>query len=154
MFRPGLVATLAVLSLLIGGTAAISAQAQDRPEKQRDRPPAAEQFRGDAQTAPSEERRTPGDEQRGPSDQRHAPAYEQRGPSEDRRTASADQRERSDERRSSADENRDDRGGDDAASLHRAHPHSAARCHDGFFTSTRDRGRACSKHGGIDIWLL
>ncbi len=33
------------------------------------------------------------------------------------------------------------------------HPHAAARCHDGFFTQTTDRKLACSKHGGIDIWL-
>jgi ABC-type nickel/cobalt efflux system permease component RcnA len=33
------------------------------------------------------------------------------------------------------------------------HPHASARCHDGFFTTTSDRGRACSKHGGIDVWL-
>lgn len=44
--------------------------------------------------------------------------------------------------------------GDQAARLRRAHPHAAARCHDGFFTTTRTRARACSKHGGIDIWLL
>ncbi len=34
------------------------------------------------------------------------------------------------------------------------HPHASARCHDGFFTTTSDRGRACSKHGGIDVWLV
>ena len=52
------------------------------------------------------------------------------------------------------DEHRDDRGGNDAAARYRHdHPHSSARCHDGFFTSTHDRNRACSKHGGIDIWL-
>jgi Protein of unknown function (DUF3761) len=33
------------------------------------------------------------------------------------------------------------------------HPHASARCHDGFFTTTKDRGRACTKHGGIDVWL-
>jgi len=36
----------------------------------------------------------------------------------------------------------------------REHPHSAARCHDGFFTRTTDRNLACSKHGGIDMWLM
>jgi hypothetical protein len=46
------------------------------------------------------------------------------------------------------------KGADDrAADLHRTHPHAAARCHDGFFTTTRDRSRACSRHGGIDVWL-
>lgn len=45
-------------------------------------------------------------------------------------------------------------GGDDrVADLHRTHPHAAARCHDGFFTTTRDHDRACTRHGGIDIWL-
>jgi hypothetical protein len=33
------------------------------------------------------------------------------------------------------------------------HPHASARCHDGFFTTTGDRSRACTKHGGIDVWL-
>jgi hypothetical protein len=56
------------------------------------------------------------------------------------------------------DEHRDDHGGDrrgdDQAERYRHdHPRSSARCHDGFFTSTRDRNRACTKHGGIDIWL-
>ena len=52
------------------------------------------------------------------------------------------------------DEHRDDRRGDDQAERYRHdHPRSSARCHDGFFTSTKDRNRACSKHGGIDIWL-
>ncbi|HEY6453023.1 MAG TPA: hypothetical protein VIX87_10540 [Steroidobacteraceae bacterium] len=34
------------------------------------------------------------------------------------------------------------------------HPGAAARCHDGFFTKTTDRNRACTKHGGIDVWLV
>jgi hypothetical protein len=33
------------------------------------------------------------------------------------------------------------------------HPRASARCHDGFFTTTSDRSRACTKHGGIDVWL-
>ena len=59
--------------------------------------------------------------------------------------------ERSSENRhrmASADDN------DMAARYRREHPHSAARCHDGFFTRTTDRNLACSKHGGIDIWLM
>jgi|SRR5579871_3565980 len=149
MTRPRFASTLAVLSLLLGGTAAISVQAQDSTDSHRDQP--AEQSRGD-QRGPSEERRTPSDERPGPTEERRARNDEQRGPSEDRR-AGDEQRGLSEEHRAPADENRD-RGGDDVATLHRAHPHSAARCHDGFFTSTRDRGHACSKHGGIDIWLL
>jgi hypothetical protein len=57
---------------------------------------------------------------------------------------------RADEHR---DEHRDDRGGDQAERYRHDHPHSSARCHDGFFTSTHDRNRACTKHGGIDVWL-
>jgi Protein of unknown function (DUF3761) len=52
-----------------------------------------------------------------------------------------------------ADEHHDDNRPDPAAQYRHDHPHASARCHDGFFTSTHDRGRACSKHGGIDVWL-
>jgi hypothetical protein len=45
------------------------------------------------------------------------------------------------------------RGDDQVQSYRHDHPHSSARCHDGFFTSTKDRNRACTKHGGIDVWL-
>jgi hypothetical protein len=31
---------------------------------------------------------------------------------------------------------------------------AAARCKDGFYTTTTDRNLACSKHGGIADWLL
>jgi hypothetical protein len=55
------------------------------------------------------------------------------------------------------DDHRDDRKADDHGGdidrYRHDHPHSSARCHDGFFTSTRDRNRACTKHGGIDVWL-
>jgi hypothetical protein len=43
---------------------------------------------------------------------------------------------------------------DPAVQYRHEHPNASARCHDGFFTTTRDRGRACTKHGGIDIWLV
>jgi len=46
-----------------------------------------------------------------------------------------------------------DNDSDAGARYRHDHPHASARCHDGFFTNTRDRGRACSKHGGIDVWL-
>lgn len=53
-----------------------------------------------------------------------------------------------------ADIHRDDHRNDDPVSRYRHdHPHSSARCHDGFFTSTKDRSHACTKHGGIDVWL-
>jgi hypothetical protein len=48
----------------------------------------------------------------------------------------------------------DDRHNDPADQYRHDHPGSAARCHDGFFTKTTDRNRACSKHGGIDVWLV
>ena len=59
------------------------------------------------------------------------------------------------------DEHHDQMHADHAAAAHddpvakyrHDHPHSSARCHDGFFTSTSDRNRACRKHGGIDVWL-
>lgn len=50
-------------------------------------------------------------------------------------------------------EHRDDQHGD-ADRYRHDHPHASARCHDGFFTTTRDRARACRKHGGIDVWLV
>ena len=49
---------------------------------------------------------------------------------------------------------RDDNRPDPAVQYRHDHPHASARCHDGFFTSTHDRNRACSKHGGIDVWLV
>jgi hypothetical protein len=51
------------------------------------------------------------------------------------------------------DEHHDDNRGDPVAQYRHDHPRASARCHDGFFTTTRDRGRACSKHGGIDVWI-
>jgi hypothetical protein len=58
-----------------------------------------------------------------------------------------------------ADEHRDEHKGDDHRNddqiqrYRHDHPHSSARCHDGVFTTTKDRNRACTKHGGIDVWL-
>jgi len=54
-------------------------------------------------------------------------------------------------------ETRPQASADQSASIalyRREHPRAAARCRDGFFTTTTDRTRACSKHGGIQIWLL
>jgi hypothetical protein len=67
-----------------------------------------------------------------------------------------------DHRAMRADDHRDDhkdakgddrQAGDPAEKYRHDHPHSSARCHDGFFTATKDRNRACTKHGGIDVWL-
>jgi Protein of unknown function (DUF3761) len=54
-----------------------------------------------------------------------------------------------------ADVHRDDhKNNDDQIQQYRHdHPKAAARCHDGVFTTTKDRNRACTKHGGIDVWL-
>ncbi|MGC2459956.1 MAG: hypothetical protein WA446_03125 [Steroidobacteraceae bacterium] len=51
------------------------------------------------------------------------------------------------------EERHDDARPDPAVQYRHDHPRASARCHDGFFTTTRDRNRACTKHGGIDIWL-
>jgi len=51
------------------------------------------------------------------------------------------------------DDHHDENRPDPAAQYRHDHPRASARCHDGFFTTTHDRGRACSKHGGIDVWL-
>jgi hypothetical protein len=48
----------------------------------------------------------------------------------------------------------DDRRPDPVVQYRHDHPHASARCHDGFFTTTGDRNRACTKHGGIDVWLV
>ncbi|HEY4970174.1 MAG TPA: hypothetical protein VII35_09730 [Steroidobacteraceae bacterium] len=64
---------------------------------------------------------------------------------DDQQTKRGDQTQR--------DEHHDDNRGDPAAQYRHDHPRASARCHDGFFTTTRDRSRACSKHGGIDVWI-
>ena len=51
------------------------------------------------------------------------------------------------------DDHHEEGKADPAAQYRHDHPRASARCHDGFFTTTKDRGRACSKHGGIDVWL-
>jgi hypothetical protein len=51
------------------------------------------------------------------------------------------------------DEHHDEGKADPAAQYRHDHPRASARCHDGFFTNTKDRSRACSKHGGIDVWI-
>jgi Protein of unknown function (DUF3761) len=61
--------------------------------------------------------------------------------------------QRDDHRDENRDEHRDNRP-DPAAQYRHDHPRASARCHDGFFTTTHDRGRACTKHGGIDVWLV
>jgi hypothetical protein len=76
------------------------------------------------------------------------------------RTARANDRVHRDEngrvnesRRPEATEHAREHGDSDVDLYRREHPGAAARCHDGFFTRTTDRRRACSRHGGIDVWL-
>ena len=38
----------------------------------------------------------------------------------------------------------DDRRSDPVVQYRHDHPHASARCHDGFFTTTADRNRACA----------
>jgi hypothetical protein len=51
------------------------------------------------------------------------------------------------------DERRDEGQDDPVARYRHDHPRASARCQDGYFTQTRNRDRACSKHGGIDVWF-
>lgn len=81
------------------------------------------------------------------SDDQHDQPVQDHRPAPDEHGASKDDHH-------SAPRAEEHRGGaDDVATLRHAHPRASARCHDGFFTTTRDRAHACSKHGGIDIWL-
>lgn len=86
-------------------------------------------------------------EQRDEHDQRGS-APEQRSPQRENSRNSDERDADHSHRMPSADDN------DLAARYRQEHPRAAARCHDGFFTRTSDRHLACSKHGGIDIWLL
>ena len=75
---------------------------------------------------------------------------------DDQSTRHDDQTKRDDQAPKRDDQTRrdDHQGGGDQASQYRHdHPRASARCQDGFFTTTRDRSRACSKHGGIDVWI-
>lgn len=142
---------LATLALAVGAYAPALLHAQDRPDQKRDQPSASQQEqRSDEHGATQNER--------GTRQSTHAVnRHQQRGGDENRASR--------DEGGASREEGHDNRGheagahetgarDDDAEQLRRAHPRAAARCHDGFFTNTRTRARACSKHGGIDIWLL
>jgi uncharacterized protein HemX len=80
-------------------------------------------------------------------DQRDSANQQQNPHREDSRNSNEHQSENGPRMASGADQ-------DMTARYRSEHPHSAARCHDGFFTRTTDRNRACSKHGGIDTWLL
>lgn len=60
--------------------------------------------------------------------------------------------QRHDDQARPGDHNNGARHDDDADQLRRDHPGAMARCHDGFFTKS-DRNRACTRHGGIDVWL-
>ncbi len=79
-------------------------------------------------------------------------ADEQRDHRDDQRDHRDDERDHRDQ---GEERNVGERHDDDQATRWRHdHPRAAARCHDGFFTTTRDRDRACRAHGGIDVWLV
>ena len=126
-----------VLALVLSAAFALPLQAQDRSNDQRDQPTQ------DHPAAP------PADERRGPQ------ADTRQGTADENRRAASDENHRAapDEDRRAAPDNARRGGGDDVDALRHAHPRASARCPDGFFTTTRERARACTKHGGIDIWL-
>lgn len=71
----------------------------------------------------------------------------------DQRPRQDDQRPRQDDQNRDHRDDHGDRNADALAEKYRkAHPEAAARCHDGFFTRTTG-DRACTKHGGVDVWL-
>lgn len=81
-----------------------------------------------------------------------AAAHAQDQPRPDEQAHHEDQGRHGDQaKHDEGDQGRHDQG--DADRYRKMHPRAAARCHDGFFTNTSDRSRACSKHGGIDVWL-
>ena len=137
-------ATLGALALALGAAFALPLHAQDRSNDQRDQTTTRSH-----QAAPNEHR-TQQYDNRGAvrSDQRQVTQDDTRGA-----VRSDEERASREHRRGVArtEERRED--SDDVSTLRHAHPRAAARCHDGFFTNTRDRARACSKHGGIEIWL-
>ncbi len=104
---------------------------QPQPGAQAQAQSRPETTRPEARSGPQTANRNSTETQRSRTETAHARA-ENHAP---RRVASADQ-------------------GTVIARYRREHPHAAARCHDGFFTTTTDRSLACSKHGGIEIWLL
>lgn len=125
ILRPVALAVLA-LALAAGAAANVYAQGQRDQSDQRDQ-----------------------HDQNGQNGQKGAPGEQREQPNQNDRDAQRPAA-RPDEHPAA----RHDDHGDQVAQYRHAHPGAAARCHDGFFTRTTDRKRACSKHGGIEIWLL
>ncbi len=117
---------LAVSALSVSAIVPVHAQDQDHREQR-----SSEEHRDD-QSAQHDERR---------NDQPAA-----------RRDDARDQR-RDDQPSRRHDERRDEGRDDPVARYRHDHPRASARCQDGYFTQTRNRDRACSKHGGIDVWI-
>jgi len=126
--RNTLVAVAVALCTVAGGS--VYAQEQQRPDDQARH----DQYRNSDQN--HDDTRA-----RGEGQARH----EDRGRHEDEG--------RHQDQRRHEDQDRHDEHSGDIERYRREHPRAAARCHDGFFTNTMDRGRACSRHGGIEIWL-
>jgi hypothetical protein len=72
---------------------------------------------------------------------------------DDQSTRHDDQSTKRDDHSTKRDDHQGGDRGDQATQYRHDHPRASARCQDGFFTNTRDRSRACSKHGGIDVWI-
>jgi hypothetical protein len=119
-------AILAMASLSLTALIPLTVCAQDRQDEHRDQQP---QHRDDQSTQRDDQTRH-----------------------DDQSTRHDDQSTRRDDPPRRDDHQGGDRG-DQATQYRHDHPRASARCQDGFFTTTRDRGRACSKHGGIDVWI-
>jgi len=130
---------LAMASLSLTALVPLTVCAQDRQDEHRDQPPP---HRDDQSTQRDDQTRH--DDQ----STRHDDQSTQRND----QTRRDDQSTRHDDQPRRDDHQGGDRG-DPATQYRHDHPRASARCHDGFFTTTRDRSRACSKHGGIDVWI-
>ncbi|MGH8221267.1 MAG: hypothetical protein ACREUT_22275 [Steroidobacteraceae bacterium] len=133
---------LAMLALALGAYAPSLLNAQDRPDQQRDQPSANQHEHGADERGATRDNAARGNAAH-ENPGRDNPAHE---------NAAHENAAHENAGHANAGHERGDR--DDVERLRKAHPRAAARCHDGFFTTTRTRARACTKHGGIDIWLV
>lgn len=137
---------LAVSALSASAIVPMTVHSQDQDHQEQ----RSEEHRDD-QSARHEERRDdqPAARRDDAGDQRRD---DQRDDQSARRDDARDQR-RDDQHSRRHDERRDEGRDDPVARYRHDHPRASARCQDGYFTQTRNRDRACSKHGGIDVWI-
>jgi hypothetical protein len=91
-----------------------------------------------------------------PQDEHREQRTDERQDNQPRRDERQDEQPRRDEHQDDQmrrGDHHDDNQGDQAGQYRHDHPGASARCQDGFFTTTRDRSRACSRHGGVDVWI-